>query len=104
MANCECNQGMGRIVGDKQMMIDNVFGIEPAPGDRVIYDPYYPFERQTQNAARAASARGTSQASAAQERLRTVGASAPGASASGIDTTTLLLIGGVLLVFMFMRR
>ena len=25
------------------MMIDNVFGIEPAPGDRVIYDPYYPF-------------------------------------------------------------
>jgi len=61
-------------------------------------------QRQTQNAARAASARGTSQASAAQERLRTVGASAPGASASGIDTTTLLLIGGVLLVFMFMRR
>jgi len=39
MANCECNQGMGRIVGDKQMMIDNVFGIEPAPGDRVISLP-----------------------------------------------------------------
>lgn len=63
-------------------------------------------QRATQNAQRAASARGQAQASAAQERLRAsgpIGSSSAGSS-SGIDTTSLLLIGGVLLVFMFMRR
>lgn len=41
---CECeNNGMGRFTAGKRMLAEDVFGLEPAPGDRVIYDPYYPF-------------------------------------------------------------